>query len=172
MTSSLLELDFKQIRKHQVNDRVISKVIAEMEVVPRDKEFLGQLWNMSEFNQIIQFKSNQINSIHFNSINSIQFHSISFNSNIGAFQHIQGLRLQFALTKFYYNSLSVHSEKMEEQFNSIQFNSIQFNQFNQFNSIQINFRSFRSFSKSSRYTSNSINSFILYKQTQSIQFKK
>ena len=57
MTSSLLELDFEQIRKHQMNDRIISKVIAEMEIVPRDKQFSGQLWNMSEFKRFKQIQS-------------------------------------------------------------------------------------------------------------------
>ena len=111
-------------------------------------------------------------SDHSIQFNSNQFNSISFNSNIGVFQHIQGLSSYQNYIGVYYPELTQtpgkvraaagdFSEKMEEQLNWIEFNS-----------IHINFRSFRSFSKSSRSTSNSINSFILYKQTQSIQFKK
>ena len=40
-----------------MNDRIISKVIAEMEIVPRDKQFSGQLWNMSEFIRFKQIRS-------------------------------------------------------------------------------------------------------------------
>ena len=57
MTKSLLELDFEQIRKHQINDKIISRVIAEMEVVPRDKQFAAQLWKNVKFKRFKQIQS-------------------------------------------------------------------------------------------------------------------
>ena len=81
-----------------------------------------------QFNSI-QFNSIQFNSIQFNSINSIPFSSISFNSNIGAFQRIQGLSLYQNYIGVYYPDLAQapgnFSEKMEEQFNSYKFPIIQ-----------------------------------------------
>ena len=81
-------------------------------------------FNSIQFNSI-QFNSIQFNSIQFNQFHSIPFSSISFNSNIGAFQRIQGLSLYQNYIGVYYPDLAQapgnFSEKMEEQFNSIQF---------------------------------------------------
>ena len=57
VTKVNMSRDFEGLRNQQINDRLIGRVIMELEAVPRKEQFIGPLWNVQEFNRFKQIQS-------------------------------------------------------------------------------------------------------------------
>ena len=56
VTKVILFPDFEELSKQQLDDRIIGRVIFEIEGVPRKKQFIGRLWNNQDFNRFKQIQ--------------------------------------------------------------------------------------------------------------------
>ena len=56
-TKISLSPDMEELKKLQLNDRVIGRVLLELETVPRKEQFTGHPWSDHDFNRFKQIQS-------------------------------------------------------------------------------------------------------------------
>ena len=56
-TKIILFPDLEEVRKQQLNDKIIGRVIFEMEAIPRKEQFIGGLWHSQDFKRFKQIQS-------------------------------------------------------------------------------------------------------------------